>query len=29
VRPPTPEQVEVIRAGLDSEVDQALVSLLA
>jgi integrase/recombinase XerC len=29
VRPPTPERVEIIRAGLDSEVDRALVTLLA
>lgn len=29
VRPPTPERVEIIRAGLDSGIDQALVTLLA
>lgn len=29
VRPPTPERVEIIRAGLESEVEQALVTLLA
>ena len=29
VRPPTPERVEIIRAGLDSDVDRALVTLLA
>ena len=29
VRPPTPERVEIIRAGLSSEVDRALVTLLA
>jgi integrase len=29
VRPPTPERVESIRAGLESEVEQALVTLLA
>jgi integrase len=29
VRPPSPERVEIIRGGLDSEVDQALVTLLA
>ena len=29
VRPPTPERVEIIRAGLASEVDRALVTLLA
>jgi|tagenome__1003787_1003787.scaffolds.fasta_scaffold20914523_3 integrase len=29
VRPPTPERVEIIRAALDSDVDQALVTLLA
>lgn len=28
VRPPTPERVEVIRAGLESDVDRALVTLL-
>jgi integrase len=29
VRPPTPERVEIIRAGLASDVDRALVTLLA
>jgi integrase len=29
VRPPTPERVEIIRARLDSDVDRALVTLLA
>jgi integrase len=29
VRPPTPERVEIIRAGLSSEVDRALVTFLA
>jgi integrase len=29
VRPPTPERVEIIRAGLESDVDRALVTLLA
>lgn len=29
VRPPTPERVEIIRAGLESDVERALVSLLA
>jgi len=29
VRPPTPERVKIIRAALDSDVDQALVTLLA
>ena len=29
MRPPTPERVEIIRAGLDSDVERALVSLLA
>jgi integrase len=29
VRPPTPERVEIIRAGLESDVERALVTLLA
>ena len=29
VRPPTPERVEIIRGGLESDVDRALVTLLA
>jgi integrase len=29
VRPPAPERVEIIRAGLESDVDRALVTLLA